>query len=120
MTVLMKTRKSLNKLITLKKSTDNVSDMFLNMGVTGLNVSVGHNYVTYNAKTEKDFNLNGENVDLSNYSVILKDGKISLASNPNFELTIYQNQPYIVSPSIQDLQLKTILWTTTSMYYYCS
>jgi hypothetical protein len=89
----------LDKLVSLKKSTDNVSDIFLNMGVTEINVSHESNSVVYNAKTEKDFNLNGENIDLSNYTVILKEGKISLISNPSFELTIYQNQPYIVSPS---------------------
>lgn len=87
----------LNSQVTLVKSTTYVSNLFLNMGVTGINVSSKTNSKIYEFKTEKEFWMNNQSIDLSKYKVILEHGKIHLESNPNFNLSLLDNQPYIIS-----------------------
>lgn len=83
--------------IALNNTTSNVSELFLNMGVTAITVSENPNYKLYEFRTEKLFALNGNWIDLNEYPILLKDGMISFANKSTLNLTIYNNQPYIVS-----------------------
>lgn len=83
--------------IALNNSTTNVSELFLNMGVTAITVTESPNSKLYEFRTEKLFALNGNWIDINEYPILFKDGMISLANNSTLNLTIYNNQPYIVS-----------------------
>lgn len=73
--------------------------IFLNMGVTGISVTKTLKSTLYEFQTEKIFIMNGKSIDLSNYSVILEEGMISLSSNPSLKLTLLDDQLYIVKPN---------------------
>ena len=87
----------LNRNVTLKETTSNVSNLMLNMGVTAIKVSGTSNSTLFEFNTAKEFRMNGKSIDLSNYAVILENGKISLKSNSNLSLTLLNDQPYIIS-----------------------
>lgn len=87
----------LNKKTTLKETTSNVSDLMLNMGVTKVKVTNVSNSVLYGFDTAKGFWMNGEFINLSDHVVELKEGKITLKSNPTLSLSLLDNQPYVYS-----------------------
>lgn len=89
--------------VTLTETTSNVSDLFLNMGVIGINITNDSKSTLYEFKTKKTFIFNGNSIDLSNYSILLEDEMISLNSNSSLKLTLLDNQPYIIYPGYSGL-----------------
>lgn len=87
--------------IVLKNSTSYVTDLFLNMGVTNINVSTIHNSTLFEFETQKSFKMNGDWIDMTQYPIIFKDGVIALKNKPTISLTIVDNSPYVVRDDIQ-------------------
>ena len=85
--------------VTLNKSTSDITELFLNMGVTGIEVTKNLETTIYEFETAKTFILNGNSIDLSNYLVTFENGLISLNSNPSLKLTLLDGQPYIIKPN---------------------
>lgn len=89
----------LDELITLRSSTNMVSPHLYNMGVTEINVSnSGNNDLEYNFTALKEFGMNKESINMSDFTVIYQDNAIFLKENPEVKVSIYQNSPYILSP----------------------
>lgn len=89
----------LTERVVLNETTANVSNLFLNMGVTGVIVTKNSKSTLFEFETKKTFILNGNTINLSNYSVIFEDEMISLNSNRNLKLTLLNGQPYIIKPN---------------------
>lgn len=89
----------LEEKITIAKTTSKISQLFLNMGVVEVIVSDRGNLIEYSFTTKKTFGINGEGTDFKNYKIILIDGMITISSNSNVKLTIFENQPYIITPT---------------------
>ncbi len=85
-----------NKLL---ESTSEVSSIFLNMGVTEINVTNMTTSKIYSFVDKKSFYINGESVNLSKYEIVLENNMIHLNTNDNLNLSIKNNKPYIVSDS---------------------
>lgn len=92
--------------ITIEKTTSKISQLFLNMGVVEINVVENGNLIEYDFTTKKMFGINGEGTDFKNYKITLSDGLISINSNSSIKLTIFENQPYIITPNYEGF-LKT-------------
>jgi hypothetical protein len=89
----------LNQKIQLNNTTTMVSNNFLNMGITEVVVENKSKIVLYKVKTQKTFYLNGENIDLSTYNIVVENNFISIKNDNSFKLSVYQNKPYVVSGS---------------------
>lgn len=87
----------LNQKLTLNKTTSKISTLFWNMGVVEVIVWDKVNYKVFEFKTIKEFGFNKESINLSNYSILLKDGLISLNSNSDKRLSIVNSKPYLLS-----------------------
>lgn len=87
----------LNSELTLNKTTSKVSSLFFNMGVTSISVTKNNESTLYEFISEKTFFINGKSIDLSNYSVLLKNGMISINSTSNLNLTLFDGKPYVES-----------------------
>ncbi len=89
----------LNQKIELKETSTNISNNFFNIGVTKIVVKNTSKHISYKAKTQKTFYMNGEIIDLSNYNVILEGNSLYLENDNSIKLSIYQGKPYVISNS---------------------
>lgn len=88
----------LNSKNLLTKSSTLVSPLFLNMGVKSIKVIDHSDFLSYNFETVKLFGMNKENINFSDYTIILKDDLLFIESNPDLKLTILENRPYVITP----------------------
>ena len=96
-----KTNYQLKDKITISQTTSKISQLFLNMGVVEVKVSKMENFIEYGFTTKKMFGINGEGTDFKDYKITLNDGMISISSNTNIKLTIFENKPYIITPTYE-------------------
>lgn len=88
-----------NQRLSSQESSTILTKFFMNLGVVEILSTHESDSIVYNFVTEKEFFINDEFVNLRNYPITMKDGEISLNSNPNLKLTILNDQPYLNSPS---------------------
>ena len=73
----------LSEKLMVKESTENISDLLFNMGVSKINVEYSDNRFLFKNETQKSFILNGKTLDLEDYDFILEKLNIFL-TNFNF------------------------------------
>lgn len=96
--------------ITISKSTENVSTLFFNAGISSVNLEKHENVMFINAnknnlskETYSKILLNGIETELSEFEIILRDQFISLSNDLQTKLTLVNNKPYIVTKDYSGL-----------------
>lgn len=89
--------KELSEANNLREPTTSVSRMFLNMGVTAINVTNVGEKTIYTFETEKEFGICKVNINWADYTVVLEGGLVYLQSDPEYKLTVKDDKPYIQS-----------------------
>lgn len=84
--------------ITLTESTNYVSSLFINMGVTKIVVGNSKDELTFKCLSEKSFFLNSDEINLSDYEVTLNDNILSLKSCDSYKISMLNNEPYLITP----------------------
>ena len=87
----------LDRLTIVNETTNRVSDIFLNLGVTNIKVEKNLNSTEYSFETEKTFLINNENIDFADYIVIKKENKLFLNNDDSVKLTIKDSKPYLIT-----------------------
>lgn len=86
------------------ETTTQISQNLLNMGVKKIIVENNNNSSIYRFETFKEFRMNSEQINWSNYTVELTNGFISQRSKSNLKIGIRDNQPiYKTSNSLEDV-----------------
>lgn len=83
--------------IEVTRSTHYISSHLLKMGVSKINVTQRKDEVIYKPATIKDFYLNDNLLNFSDYELILKDNFAHLKSNPAFQISTVGNRFFISS-----------------------
>lgn len=89
---------TLSNRITLNETTNKVSSLFLNLGISEIDVKVKDNQKVVSLTSEKEFGFNGDAVNLSNYSVSVSNKLIILNEDNNFKAGIVENKAFIMTP----------------------
>jgi len=92
--------------ITVTNSTSLISESFFNMGVSRILVKNNSDEVTYNFVASKTFVLDDTHVHFSTKEFLLKDNFVSEINNPEYAVTLYNNQIYLRTPEKEDLLSK--------------
>ena len=94
-----KVKTNLTERITIGKTTKVISDLMYSLGVDSINVQAIKNKVKYKPIGKKDFYLNNEVFNYSDYEIILENDFIFFKIKPELKFSITQNDEiYISSP----------------------
>jgi hypothetical protein len=89
---------TLSNKITLNETTNKVSSLFLNLGISEIAVKEKDNQKIVSMTSEKEFGFNGDAVNLSNYSINVNNKLIILNEDDKFKAGIVENKAYIITP----------------------
>jgi|TARA_B110000967_G_C18735638_1_gene484937 hypothetical protein len=89
----------LSSKITLTESTNKVSSLFFNLGVSEIDVKSEANKTLFSISSERTFNLNDNSINLSDYSVSVNEKLITLNEDERFKIGIRNNRAFIITPN---------------------
>jgi|GEM_PF-3475881 len=90
---------NLSDQVVLTQTTNFISDIFLNMGVSKIIVTRNGNSIEFGVETIKTFFLNGKNIDLSEYIFVLEDDFLKIKDFDNIKLSVSGDDLYVMSSS---------------------
>lgn len=88
----------LSEKLMVKESTENISDLLFNMGVSKINVEYSDNRFLFKNETQKSFILNGKTLDLEDYDFILEKEFLYLKDFPDYKVSILNELPFFDTP----------------------
>jgi len=79
-------------------TTEDVTDLILNMGVSKIVVDKTGDILNYSNVSQKTFRLNGETIDMKNYSFLIKNNALYIKEYPEYGISLLNGYPYFISP----------------------
>ena len=86
---------------TVLNTTDRVSDIFFQMGVSQIYVEESSQGIIYSFEANKSFGIGGEDVDLSNKTITFNGTELFMESNENTKVSIIDGAPHISTPDYE-------------------
>lgn len=85
----------LEQKITVKTTTNLISDALIKGGIAKIDVQIGNDYTIYKLLKIEGVNITEGSLDLSKFYFTLKNGKLSCSGNPNLSVSLDNNEVII-------------------------